>query len=353
MPSDLRPSLRRVLALAGLVCATAGASGCGEKSAPPDPNSRGVWLYGVAKSDTTIVKTESTGTYVPPPVAAATVKPAAAEAPPAAPTPSAPAAPPPEPAGAYKVVEVKDGGSIHVVCRLTGAPATLETVTAFKHRDLGCTDHKTERCRFVKKGEGDLRLANCLVYLRSIKAGKAWPGALATEDRTFVMDQKACVYVPHVGWTRPGTQVVVVNSDRADHNIHGNFGSETKFNFGSEPGTRKDSITEAFLENPGAYVVKCDIHPWMNATIHLVSNPYAAVTPEVDGDGGAAGEATLDDVPPGTYEIRCWHEGMVSQATELNGVINGYAYSPDVDLPQSVTVEPKGRQEVVFSVPYK
>lgn len=353
MRSDPRPSLRRVLALAGLVCATVGVSGCGEKPAPPDPNSRGVWLYGVRPADTTVVKAETTGTYVPPPVAVATPKPPAVEAAPAAPTSSAPAAPPPEPPGAYKVVEVKDGGSIHVVCRLTGAPAELETIPAFKHRDLGCTDHKTERCRFVKKGEGDVRLGNCLVYLRAVKEGKAWPGALATEDRTFVMDQKACVYVPHVGWTRPGTQVVVVNSDRADHNIHGNFGSDTKFNFGSEPGTRKESITEAFLETPGEYVVKCDIHPWMNAILHLVSNPYAAVTPEADGDGGAAGEVTLEDVPAGTYELVCWHEGMLSQPTELNGVINGYTYSPDLYDRQSVTVTAKGRQEVVFSVPYK
>lgn len=347
---------QRAAALVALLCVAGGGVGCGERTPPPGPNSLGVWLYGVRADDAAGqgVTVVSTGSYVPPPPP--TAKPEAAPAPAPAAVPSAPAVspPPPEAPGAYQTVEVKDGGSIHVVCRLTGAPAELETIPAFKHKDLGCTDHKTERCRFVKKGEGDLRLGNCLVYLRGVKAGKAWPPALASDDRTFLMDQVACVYVPHVGWTRPGTQVVVVNSDRADHNIHGNFGPETKFNFGSEPGTRKDAISEAFLEAPGAYLVKCDIHPWMNAYIHLMPNPYVAVTPEADGEGGPAGEVVLTDVPPGTYELHCWHEGMLSQPQELNGVINGYTYSPDFSTPpQTVTVAANARQEVVFSVPYK
>jgi plastocyanin len=356
--------LRRFLSIGGLVGAAMGGVGCGERAAPPAPNSRGVWLYGVTEADSTPVRSTSSGTYVPPPApktAPTEAAPVAAAAPKPDSTPSTPSTSPTvsttQPADAYKVVALKDAGSIHALCRLTGAPAELSTITAFKHKDLGCTDHKTERCRFVKKGEGDLRLGNCVVYLRAIDAGKDWPAALRGDDRSFLVDQKACVYLPHVGWTRPATQVVVANSDRAEHNIHGNFGvgskSDTTFNFSSEPGTRKDAIKEAYLETLGEYFFKCDIHPWMNAYLHVMPHPYVAITPDEDGDGGLAGEVVLDDVPPGTYELVCWHEGMISEPMEANGVINGFRYSADILLDQAVTVAPKGRQDVVFTIPYK
>ena len=37
-------------------------------------------------------------------------------------------------------------------------------------------------------------------------------------------------------------------------------------------------LAEAYLEKSGKYIVKCDIHPWMNAYVHAVSHPYFAIT---------------------------------------------------------------------------
>ena len=175
-----------------------------------------------------------------------------------------------------------------------------------------------------------------LVFLKSIDAGKDWPKEMTSEDRTAVIDQKSCQYHPHVQWARTGTQTVILNGDRADHNIHGfkspidkNSLADTKFNFSSEPGTKKDSIGDAYLEDPAKYIVKCDIHPWMNAYIFVVDHPYYDLTVAADADGRKAGEFTLSDVPPGEYELLWWKEGVKETAQEQDGKISAYNYGPD------------------------
>ena len=140
----------------------------------------------------------------------------------------------------YKVIEVKDGGKIHGFAKLK-AKVEAGKVSVFKDNEKGCGDkeHATERLVF---DDATLGVGNVLVFLKAIDAGKDWPEAMKSDDRTIQIDQKHCQYLPHVQWARAGTQVVVLNSDRADHNIHGfkavlakNSLADTKFNFASEP----------------------------------------------------------------------------------------------------------------------
>jgi len=244
----------------------------------------------------------------------------------------------------YKVVEVKDGGKIHGFARLK-AKVERKNVSVFKDNEKGCGDkeHRTQRLVF---DDATLGVGNVLVFLKAIDAGKDWPEAMRSDDRTAVIDQKGCEYLPHVQWARPGTQTVVLNSDRADHNIHGfksslekNSLADTKFNFSSEPDTKKDAIGDAFLEDPAKYILKCDIHPWMNAYIFVVDHPYHDLTRAADGDGCKAGEFTLADVPPGKYVLVVWKEGVKETAQESDGKISAYNYGPDWTQEIEVTVE--------------
>ncbi len=47
--------------------------------------------------------------------------------------------------------------------------------------------------------------------------------------------------------------------------------------------------------------IKCDVHPWMGAWLHVVDHPFFAVS-------GADGTYKIDKLPAGTYEIEFWHE---------------------------------------------
>jgi len=234
----------------------------------------------------------------------------------------------------YKVVEVKNGGTIKGVVRLSGKTA-IPMVKVTKDKDKGCgEDHASER---IVYDEATLGLGNCLVYLKSIAAGKDWPESMKSEDRTFLLDQKGCKYIPHVSWFRTGTQLVIGNDDKAEHNIHGyrNTMSDTQFNVSSEPGSKKDNIEQAYLEKPATYIVKCDIHPWMSAYAFVVEHPYYALTSATD----KPGEFVLENVPEGEYVLVIWKEGMVATPMESDGKISSYTYSADIVREFPVKVE--------------
>jgi plastocyanin len=235
----------------------------------------------------------------------------------------------------YEVVEVKGGGTIRGICRIKEVVEPWK-VKVTKDQDKGCgEDHVTER---MVVGE-DRALANCVVTL-AISKGKDWSEEMKSDDRTALVDQKGCRFVPHVSWVRTETQIVVGNSDQADHNTHAyrDTLAQTQFNFISAPGTKQEA-GDAFLEKAGKYLLKCDIHPWMSAYVHVVSNPYVDVTSEKGSDGKKPGEYVLKDVPPGTYEVSCWHEGMKETPTISQGLISSYSYDDDVVKKGSVTVE--------------
>jgi hypothetical protein len=238
--------------------------------------------------------------------------------------------------GDYEVEKVEGGGTIRGVCRISEVREPWD-VKVDKDLEKGCKgDHKTER---MVVGE-DRALANCVVYLKSISKGKDWPESMRSDERTALIDQKGCMYIPHVQWVRLETQLVIGNSDQADHNIHGYRDSieNTQFNFISPPGSKKDDVAEAFVERSARYLVKCDIHPWMSAYVHAVTHPYVDVTSEKAVDGKKPGEFVLTDVPPGDYELVCWHEGMVETPNVQDGKIASYTYSKDHEETVKVTV---------------
>ena len=50
----------------------------------------------------------------------------------------------------------------------------------------------------------------------------------------------------------------------------------------------------------------CDIHSHMNAFILVFSHPFFAMT-------DTEGRYRIDDVPPGTYAVIAWNEGVSSE----------------------------------------
>ena len=82
----------------------------------------------------------------------------------------------------------------------------------------------------------------------------------------------------------------------------------------------------------------------MTGYIRAVSHPYWAITAE-------DGTATLTNVPPGTYKVACWHEGMLMSLEQNGAEVSGYKFSPDFELaPQEVTVTAAATCEVAFMI---
>lgn len=234
----------------------------------------------------------------------------------------------------YAVIEVTNGGSVTGVVKLGGSgDPGLDPIPLQKEADQKqCkhTEHASERCVYDKETRG---LMNCVVTLNVAK-GKDWPANMKSKDRTTVLDQVECKYVPHVSVCRARTQLVVKNSDPTEHNIHGYYRdlSNTIFNFVTAAGADPIAHGDAKLKKTGLYLVHCDMHAWMNSMIHAVSNPYFAIT-------DAKGKFEIKDVPPGTYTMKVWHESLFEKPSVKGGLIAGYEYGKPWTMTKKIEIK--------------
>ena len=126
------------------------------------------------------------------------------------------------------------------------------------------------------------------------------------------MSQKGLVFLPHLLPLVKGTTVDFTNDDTVAHNVFSPPGSATRFNLGIYgPGVKKSQI----FNNLGEVDLLCSVHPDMSAFIIVLQNPYFALTDN-------KGNFEIKDVPPGTYQLKIWHEklkGAPQQVTVVSG----------------------------------
>jgi len=176
-------------------------------------------------------------------------------------------------------------------------------------------------------------LANVLVYVKTGLEGKAF----ATPSDAVVLDQNGCIYKPHVLGIQARQSLRVTTSDNTTHNIHPMPKVNREWNLSQAPGA--DAITQSFTRAEVSIPVKCNQHPWMKAWIHVMSNPFYAVT-------GDAGTFELKGLPPGEYEIEAVHEQYGAQAMKVTVAAKAAAtaefkYKADqAYVPGSLTVLP-------------
>lgn len=138
-------------------------------------------------------------------------------------------------------------------------------------------------------------LKNVYVYVKKGLEGKTF----APSKEAVVLDQKGCMYTPHVVAVQVGQPLTVKNSDSVLHNVNARPKTNQGFNFGQPVAgmTSNKTFSAAEVMIP----VKCDVHPWMGGWIGVQNHPFAAVT-------GDDGSFSLANLPAGTYEIEAWHE---------------------------------------------
>ena len=163
----------------------------------------------------------------------------------------------------------------------------------------------------------DGRLANAVVYIKSGLGDRTF----AAPTSPVVIDQKGCLYDPHVAAVMIGQPLQFRNSDQEAHNVHGRPKNVDSWNFlMSRPGSTRD-VT---FDKPEVGIpVGCDVHPWMQAYASAFDSPYFAITP-------SNGTVELKQVPPGEYVLAVWHETLGS-------------------LVKPVTVAPRGTAKVDFA----
>jgi hypothetical protein len=100
-----------------------------------------------------------------------------------------------------------------------------------------------------------------------------------------------------------------------------------------DAGVPQMPLGKRVMRKPGFFFVRCDAgHVWMSAYVWVTEHPYYALT---DAKGGFE----LTDVPPGTYELRFWHENWEATPVEEGGKVTGYAYGAPRTHFATVTVK--------------
>jgi plastocyanin len=141
--------------------------------------------------------------------------------------------------------------------------------------------------------DADGNMANVIVYLKGVEYNGKTP------SKEVIIDQKGCVYSPHVLGVQAGQPLKILNSDATMHNIHGLPKINKEFNFGMPKSLKQKTVT--FNKAEDVFVIKCDVHPWMKSYTQVFDHPYFAVS-------GSDGSFSISNVPDGTYEAIAWQE---------------------------------------------
>lgn len=146
------------------------------------------------------------------------------------------------------------------------------------------------------------RLANAVVTLTGVKA-------TGPAREVMVLNDK-CAFVPRVQVVAPNGTVKTSSKDPVLHTtVVQQADGRQLFNVAVPvPGIE---IAKP-LGAAGVLRVGCSTHQWMRGWI-IVTDEISAVT-------GADGAFTLRNVPPGTYELRVWHEALKAAAVKVTVV---------------------------------
>jgi plastocyanin len=219
----------------------------------------------------------------------------------------------------------KTSGRIHGFVRLERSLPAPSFESVKEHEDI--CGHQVPLQRIVL-GNGN-GVQDAFVYLDGIQDRGSFP-----KPSSVLVDQRHCQYEPHTMIVPAGTKLEITNSDTILHNVHGlqmtDGGMRTLFNI-AQPVRGQRTTVEPALTQPGIVSLMCEAgHAWMNAYVFVASHPYVTLTDH-------AGEFVMQDVPPGTYRIKMWHEGVIRKRNIES--LQRYEYEDPYEMTQDVTVQ--------------
>ncbi|WP_420449986.1 hypothetical protein [Candidatus Palauibacter sp.] len=142
------------------------------------------------------------------------------------------------------------------------------------------------------------------------------PAASVPSEAEVVLDQTGCIYTPGAVAVRVGQPLVIRNSDATLHNVRVAPAVNPGFNLGQP--IRGIQSTRSFETPEIGIQVRCDIHGWMTASIHVLGHDFFDIT-------GEDGSFTLPTLPPGDYEIEAWHPTLGTVAGHISVTADGAA----------------------------
>lgn len=241
----------------------------------------------------------------------------------------------------YQVVDVNNGGKIKGVATWNGEVPKAEPLKV--SADTGfCGQTSPSEALQVDPASKGTRFV--LVYLENVTQGKApekkyWLHMGKAADRP---DSAVCRFEEHV-WAFVRTQTIALeNYDRVLHNPHG-FATDHATLFNIALPVPKMETDEHFKRVEGVGLkYQCEIHTTMNGWMAGFDHPYFAVT-------DAKGNFEIANVPPGSYTLIAWHEGINIAKMDSGRPV----YDEPHMVKKTIEVKPGGTVEERFEFPVK
>jgi hypothetical protein len=144
--------------------------------------------------------------------------------------------------------------------------------------------------------QGPRQALSAVVWLEPIEGTPALP---FPPHGRYTLLQKDRMFIPHLLVVPVGSVVTFPNADPFFHNVFSLFDGK-RFDLGLyETGSSKEVV----FSREGLSYIFCNIHPEMSAVVLTLSTPLYAVADR-------EGRLVLHNVPPGTYTVKVWTEGV-------------------------------------------
>jgi plastocyanin len=243
----------------------------------------------------------------------------------------------PLPPGGEKSVSAPTGptGRIRGVVHLKGDVPGPAFEPISENQNI-CGDRVSVSRLSVNKDKG---VQHAFVFLEGVQSSDTF-----RPRESLLVDQKNCQYAPHTLIVPAGGKIEITNSDPILHNVHAHQfteeGQRTLFNIAQPRQGQRTAVETSFT--PGIVYLTCEAgHPWMSGYVFVANHPYVTLTRE-------DGSYVIEGVPPGTYRIKMWHEGVILKQNIKS--LQRYDYEPPYEVTQEVTVPANGEAVVDFDL---
>lgn len=204
------------------------------------------------------------------------------------------------------VITAAEWGSLKGRILVDGTPKKPAPLVVSK--DEFCIKAKPENDSLVI-GK-DNALVNAVVYLRVATGAPkvaVHPDFEAELKKPVLLDNKNCMFHPHLVVVTKDQTLEVTNSDPVGHNTN-----ISTFAFNQLiPAMGKVPIKVSQVSAVPAPVV-CNIHPWMKGYVLPLDHPYAAVT-------GEDGKFEIKNIPVGEHEFQFWQDSGYLKGLKFKG----------------------------------
>lgn len=233
----------------------------------------------------------------------------------------------------YEVVEVKNGATLKGTVNLNGSVPPDETIVIDK--DVASCGKEQKAGIYVVSNS---RVKNTVVWIEGVGKGKAVPKALVN------VTIKNCKAKPHVSVGFVGGKYAFRNDDDIFHTIQLKLGLAYQKQASGRPLKHGATIynlafpikglrikkrikkSHAYTKETGFIQIRSNTHNWIKGYIFIFNQPYAAVTDE-------HGAFLIDNIPPGEYLLKVWHEGFGMQERNIK-VSSGEIADPKITFGQ-------------------